>query len=240
MTDFDKSNWSKPEFSKGYRDNADVFIIERRRMLSILQSFYIHFVRDGSPKAVLDLGCGDGIATAAIADAGGIISATLVDGSKDMLAKSGERLVELPDAKYIHASFQNILRESLLEGPYDFIVSSLAIHHLTMEEKAALFSKAYSLLNPEGRFVNIDVVLAPTEALEKWYLALWKEWFDEGKRSLGITGNQFDGIIQQYKDAEENKPDTLNDQLNALRAAGFKDVDCFYKYGIFTMFGGRK
>jgi tRNA (cmo5U34)-methyltransferase len=109
-----------------------------------------------------------------------------------------------------------------------------------MAEKAALFIKVHSLLNPGGHFVNIDVVLAPSETMEQWYLTLWKEWINEKKRSLGITGNQFDGIIQQYKEAEENKPDTLHDQLNALRDAGFKDVDCYYKYGIFTIFGGRK
>lgn len=240
MTEFDKSNWAKPEFSQGYRDNADVFIIERRRILAILQSFYVHFIKDGKGKAVLDLGCGDGIATAAIAEAGGAIAATLVDGSKDMLAKSRERFTGLPDAKYIHASFQEILREGLLEGPYNFIVSSLAIHHLTMEEKAALFNKAYSLLHPGGRFVNIDVILAPSDTLEQWYLSLWKDWIDERKRSLGLTGYQFDGIIQQYKDNKDNKPDTLDSQLDALHRAGFHDVDCYYKYGIFTMFGGIK
>jgi tRNA (cmo5U34)-methyltransferase len=37
-----------------------------------------------------------------------------------------------------------------------------------------------------------------------------------------------------------NKPDTLKNQMDTLREIGFKDVDCFYKYGIFSMFGGRK
>jgi len=240
MTDFDKSNWANPEFSRGYVDNADVFIVERQRMLTVLQSYYGHFVKDDTRKDILDLGCGDGIVTGEIIEAGGPISATLVDGSEDMLSKARERLAGLPDANYIHASFQELLRDNLLEGPYDFIVSSLAIHHLTLDEKTALFKKAHSLVEPGGRFVNIDVVLAPSEPLEQWYLALWKEWIDERKLTLGITGNQFEDIIRQYKNNEDNKPDTLNNQLNALTAAGFKDVDCYYKYGIFTIFGGRK
>ena len=239
-TAFDTSNWANPEFSRGYIDNADVFIVERRRMLTILQSFYVHFVKDGSRKTMLDLGCGDGIVTATIAEAGGPVNATLVDGSEDMVSKARERLTCLPNAKYVHASFQEVLRTNKLEGPYDFIVSSLAIHHLTLDEKTALFKKAHSLLNPGGHFVNIDVVLAPTGTMEQWYLALWKEWIDERKLTLGIEGDQFDGILRQYKDAEENKPDTLDAQLKALTAAGFKDVDCYYKYGIFTIFGGRK
>ena len=88
--------------------------------------------------------------------------------------------------------------------------------------------------------MNIDCILAPTETLEQWYLALWNEWIDEKKKAAGIEGNYFDDIIRRYKDNKDNKPDTLDDQLNALKVIGFRDVDCFYKYGIFVMYGGRK
>ena len=240
MTDFDQSNWAKAEFSRGYIDNADIFIVERKRMLSVLQSFYRHFAKNGARKAILDLGCGDGIVTSAIAGADGSISATLVDGSADMLAKARVRLNGLPDAKYVHASFQELLRKNILEESYDFIVSSLAIHHLSLDEKTALFKKIHSHLHYGGRFINIDVVLAPAEDLEEWYLSLWKDWIDKRKRDLGIMGSQFDDITGQYKNNEDNKPDTLHDQMKALRSSGFKDVDCYYKYGIFTMFGGRR
>jgi len=240
MTEFDKSNWANPEFSRGYRDNADVFIVERRRMLSILQSFYAHFLKDGARKMVLDLGCGDGIVTSNLAEADESFSATLVDGSADMLAKAKERLKGQNDARYIQASFQEMIQKNILEGDFDLIVSSLAIHHLTMEEKASLFGVIYAHLKPGGRFVNIDVVLAPAEDLEEWYLSLWKDWIVETKRSLGIEGDQFESVVDGYKDNRDNKPDTLKDQLTALRSIGFRDVDCYYKYGIFTMFGGRR
>jgi ubiquinone/menaquinone biosynthesis C-methylase UbiE len=79
LTEFKRTNWAKPEFSKGYRDNADIFIVERRGMLSILQSFYAHFVKNGTPRRVLDLGCGDGIAASVIAEIDETVSITLVD-----------------------------------------------------------------------------------------------------------------------------------------------------------------
>jgi tRNA (cmo5U34)-methyltransferase len=44
----------------------------------------------------------------------------------------------------------------------------------------------------------------------------------------------------QYKMRAENRPSSLFDQLQALSKAGFEDVDCFYKYGIFAIFGGTK
>jgi len=240
MTEFSRSNWANPEFSRGYRDNADIFIVERRRMLAILRSFYLHFLKHGTHKTMLDLGCGDGIVTSAIADVGDSISPTLVDGSEDMLMKARERFRGLKTARYVHASFQEMLQQDILDQTFDFIASSLAIHHLTMDEKTALFKKVHTHLNTGGYFVNIDVILAPSESLEQLYLSLWKDWIDEQKTARGITGNQFDDIIQRYKDAKENKPDTLDDQLQALRNIGYQDVDCYCKYGIFTMFGGRK
>ncbi len=240
MTDFDKTNWARPEFSRGYRDNADVFIVERRRMLAILQSFYTYFIKDGKGKELLDLGCGDGIVTAAIADTDPTMSATLVDGSGDMLKTAGERLSGLKNARYVRASFEQILRQDNVGGRYDFIASSLAIHHLALDEKKSLFQYAYDHLKPGGYLVNIDVVLAPSEKLEQWYLFLWRDWIEERQRVLGIKGGQFGEIVERYKDNSDNKPDTLSDQLDALRSIGFKDVDCYYKYGIFTMFGGRR
>ena len=240
MSEFDKSNWANAEFSLGYRDNADVFIVERRRMLAILQSFYVYFVKDESAKTMLDLGCGDGIVTAAIADADPAISATLVDGSADMLKTAGERLGGLKNARYVKTSFQEALRKDIVGGIYDFIASSLAIHHLALDEKKSLLQYAYDHLKPGGYFVNIDVVLAPSGQLEQWYLSLWRNWIEERQRVLGIASGLFDNIVERYKDNRDNKPDTLGDQLDALRSAGFKDVDCYYKYGIFTMFGGRR
>ena len=240
MTEFEKSNWANPEFSQGYRDNADIFIVERRRMLAILQSFYVHFVKDGHHKTMLDLGCGDGIVTAAIADIDPSISATLVDGSSDMLKKAGENLSGLKNARFVLASFEHLLRQDNIGGYYDFIASSLAIHHLALAEKKALIRYAYEHLKPGGRFVNIDVVLAPYDPLEQWYLILWREWIQERKQTLGLEGDQFEDGIEGYKDNKDNKPDTLSSQLDALRSAGFKDVDCYYKYGIFTIFGGKK
>ncbi len=89
-------------------------------------------------------------------------------------------------------------------------------------------------------FVNINVVLSPTENLEKLYLKLWKEWIIEKQTALKLEDN-YDDIICNYKENEHySKLDTLTSQLNALRDIGFKDVDCFYKYGVFTMYGGKK
>lgn len=240
MAGFNKSQWAKAEITQEYRDGADVFIVERRRLLEILKSFYRHFIGNKSENNVLDLGCGDGIVMHELLKTDNQITATLIDGSEDMVNKAKERLKDFKNIQFVQASFQEILEKNIILQNYDFIVSSLAIHHLTMDEKTALFGTIYSHLKIDGYFLNIDVILAPSNTLEQWYLSLWKQWISERKSFFGIEGDRYDDIIRRYKDNTDNKPDTLDAQLNALRDIGFKDIDCFYKYGIFTMYGGRK
>jgi len=240
MTEFDESNWARPEFAQGYRENADIYVLERRRMLSILQSFYLHFLGNDSSKTMLDLGCGDGILTSAIAEVDGAITATLVDGSADMLKKAEERLTGVKNVRFVRAGFEEIMGEERINGKYDLIATSLAIHHLTLDGKKSIFRYAHDHLNSGGYFINIDVVLAPHRTLEQWYASLWRQWIDERTQILRIQHEDFASVVDQYKRNKDNKPDTLEAQLGGLRDAGFSEVDCYYKYGIFAMFGGRK
>ncbi|MGA1864573.1 MAG: class I SAM-dependent methyltransferase [bacterium] len=245
MTEFSKSQWVKSDFAREYRENADIYIMDRDRLLEILGSFYKHFMGNKTGVNLLDLGCGDGIVANKLLRIDGSIEATLVDASEDMLNKAKENLKAFEKIRFIKASFQeiindDILSKDLLNKNFDFIVSSLAIHHLDMNEKMALFKMIFSYLKVDGYFLNIDVVLAPTEPLEEWYLFLWKNWIQEKKKSLGVEGSYYDDVVRRYKDNTDNKPDTLESQLNALKTAGFRDVDCFYKYGIFSMYGGKK
>ena len=239
MKHFSRSRWADPEFSKEYRDNADIFIVERRRLFEIMKSFYRHFLSD-KKNYVLDLGCGDGIITCNLLEVENSITATLIDPSADMLDKARERLQGFSNVNYNQASFQDLVKGNIICRKFNFIVSSMAIHHLTAEEKKKLFEFIHSCLNPGGYFMNIDVVLAPADCLEDWYMQLWKEWMDEKKSALDMEQGLFSDIPARYRENNDNQPDTLDVQLNALRNTGFKEVDCFYKYGIFAVYGGMK
>lgn len=47
-------------------------------------------------------------------------------------------------------------------------------------------------------------------------------------------------IPEKYKESPDDFPDTLDTHLEILKKSGFTDVDCFFKYGIFSLFGGFK
>ncbi|MBI5190712.1 MAG: class I SAM-dependent methyltransferase [Nitrospirae bacterium] len=239
MTDYSTSRWADKAFADGYADRADAIIFERRRLIGVLKSFYSHHYGTKERVHVLDLGCGDGTLTEELAKEFGNVVPTLMDGSEDMLAKAQIRLGECcPGASYECASFQEVLAGDAALPEADFMFSSLAIHHLDKAEKAALFRRIHARLINGGHFVNVDVVLPPP-GVEGWYLKMWREWIDGQRHLLEVPEDSVD-IPSQYKGNTDNKPDSLASQMRALFAAGFRDVDCYYKHGLFAVYGGKK
>ncbi len=53
------------------------------------------------------------------------------------------------------------LLDPLPAGPFDLVVSALAVHHLDGPGKATLFARVAAALRPGGRFVLGDVILPP-------------------------------------------------------------------------------
>lgn len=246
MSKFENSEWAEKKHAKDFMKNADIYVLERQRLLGILRSFYRYFSSSmGSEELikVLDLGCGEGVLTLELLKENDQIKVTLIDGSAEMLKNARENLNNYNNINFIQKTFQELIKdgsgENILKDGFDFIVSSLAIHHLCSEEKKSLFQYIYDHLNSGGFFLNIETVKAPTNELESWYRVIWKEWIQENQIKLDVK-KSFEYLPEQYKNNPDNHPDTLETQLNMLKSIGFKQVDCYYKYGIFTIFGGRK
>jgi len=241
MVEFYDTDWKERDFSLKFCDAADIQVIERRRMLEIVRSFFRHFFRGESLKTALDLGCGDGIVTHNLLLEDETLQATVVDASADMIAQARERLFAYPDTRFITVSFQELIRGNPDLPAFDLVVSSLAIHHITADEKKALFAYIYDHLNDGGFFLVIDTVLPPTPMLEDWYIALWREWIREMQAKQHCPGD-LEALIDSPHQAPAHHAclDTLPFHLSALRAAGFTEVDCIYKYSIFSIFCGMK
>jgi tRNA (cmo5U34)-methyltransferase len=136
---------------------------------------------------LLDLGTGTGETLAAVLARTGAAAAVGVDRSDAMLDAARTRLknfsVELRVAE---------LTNPLPDGPFDLVVSALAIHHLAGPDKAALFARTAGVLRPGGRFVLGDLVIP----------------VDPDDAVTPLT-------------ADHDRPSTLADQLRWLADAGF-------------------
>jgi tRNA (cmo5U34)-methyltransferase len=106
---------------------------------------------------VLDLGTGTGEALLQVLPFHPGARAIGVDEDEAMLAEARFRLIAY-NVRLVEAD----LRDALPPGPFNLVVSVLAIHHLDGPAKSALFAQVAEVLAPGGRFVLGDLVL-PTE-----------------------------------------------------------------------------
>lgn len=238
MSDFQKSRWTDKEFSQNYRDSANIYLPFRHQFIETVKSLYDHFISSKKQIKILDLGCGDGFFIQEFLKSFSPESITLVDGSNEMLEAAKKRLNTVGNINFIQASFQDLFHKDLLDNNFGFIYSSLAIHHLTLQEKKRLYSYIYSLLSPGGCFINYDAIISSSPKIESWYMSLWHQWINNHPNQE--ISRQLLNIPQKYKSNTDNIPDTLDSQIQALTQIGFKEVDCYFKHGIFCLFGGFK
>jgi hypothetical protein len=91
-----------------------------------------------------------------------------------------------------------------------------------------------------GALLVADVVKPTSERSERWQFAMWQDWMNERLAEIGGEVGVHDDLPGAAMAKPENKPSGLIDQLELLQRVGFRDVDCYYKYGVFALFGGTK
>jgi tRNA (cmo5U34)-methyltransferase len=178
-------------------------------------------------RRILDLGAGTGLLGAMVVRAHPDAEVVLLDGAAGMLEEARERLGDR--ASYVVAD----LADALPAGPWDAVVSALAIHHLDGAGKRELLRRVHDALAPGGMFVNAEQVLGPTPALDAVYLDRHRE----DALALGATEDEWAAALDRMS---HDRCDTVEDQLAWLREAGFTDVDSPWRAGRFAVLAARR
>jgi tRNA (cmo5U34)-methyltransferase len=239
MNDFNQTRWADSTFSQEYLASADHYIPDRFHLFHVLRSFYRAFVAHPKGVRVCDLGSGDGVLTDHLLREGTPIEATLVDGSAEMLTAARRRFVERPGVQFIQKSFAELVEDSSALGQFHFIISSFAIHHLGRAERQRLLATAFRHLEPGGCFMNIEATLPNHAGFTEWYYQLWQEWIVRRGQLLGL-GDRFQEVPAKARSNPDNQYSRLAEQLEDLAAAGFREVECHYKNGMFAIYTGRR
>lgn len=193
----------------------------RRRLVPSFDLLYGTAVQalelaDCELRRVLDLGAGTGLLARAVAAANLSSELVLFDGSAAMLDQARVSLGER--ASYIVGD----LHQAPPAGPWDAVVSALAIHHLEHPAKRALFARIHAALSPGGVFVNAEQVRGPSDFLDRVYL----RWQERRARELGASRSEWEGALERM---QVDRNASVEQQLEWLLAAGYTDVDCLFK-----------
>lgn len=179
---------------------------------------------------LLDIGSGHGVLAAAVLDAYPRARAVGLDVSQAMMEVGRERMARFGDRfQYHEGDFADGHLPRDLAGPFDLVVSSRAIHHITPDAKRQLFGDIFQLLTPGGCFMDVDNMRPRDEFLRARYAQV-----DPSRPGYGNRTET------PRPPSGREHPDPVAEQLTFLRDAGFVHVDCFWKRLGRSLIGGFK
>lgn len=198
------------EFSKNYLEDM-VKIVPY--YLQLLDNFTKDIPESFKPKHILDLGCGNGIITSKLLPLFPDAHYTLLDASDKMLELCKAQF-GVQHKTYISSYFQDY---QFKDQQFDMVVAGFSIHHCNAKDKQVLFNKIYQSLTPKGVLVCSDLMVDKYEPSHQVLLEYWKSFVVKHNSDYEI----WDWLMDHYRTYDQ--PDSLNNQLDWLKQAGFTD-----------------
>ena len=194
-----------------------------------------------APVTILDLGAGYGPVSMFILDRYPHATCIAQDGSEPMLNRARKLMVKYGERFKTHLSdlFETNWRPEQF-APFDAVVSSSCLHNLRdFTRISEIYGEVRAHVKPGGVFLNLDLINAPTAALRQRYVSVAAT----RRQCEGTAGVDVEAMVRRggRSPAEGTTgpfPASLDQHLAALKAAGFKDVDCFWKDLRRTLIGG--
>jgi SAM-dependent methyltransferase len=205
------NEWHSPAHAAAYLERADSVPYRSAGETVLIEELPL------TVRRVLDLGSGDGRLLDAVLQARPAASGVALDFSPLMLQQLATRFGPTSRVAVID---HNLDRPLPPLGTFDAVVSSFAIHHLEHERKRELYAEVWALLNPGGVFCNLEHVASASAYGHQRFLD-----------AMGTSPDEED---------PSNKLLDVDTQLSWLRDAGFRDVDCYWKWRELALLIGRK
>ncbi len=205
------TEWQSPAHAAAYLDRADRVPHRSAGENALVDEIPAHVRR------VLDAGSGDGRLLDLVLRARPRASGVALDFSPPMLDRLSVRFHADPKVQIVAHDLDLALPPL---GMFDAVVSSFAIHHLVHERKRELYSEIFAVLNPGGVFCNLEHVASASAYGHARFLD-----------AMGTAPEDED---------PSNKLLDVHTQLGWLRAIGFADVDCYWKWRELALLVGRK
>jgi ubiquinone/menaquinone biosynthesis C-methylase UbiE len=235
------ASWQDPaileQFLQSVRGTVPLAIEQVEMMLQLVAA-----ARGQRLENFLDLGCEQGVLSAALLDEYPNARGWLVDLSDELLRAARQRLHTRPRVDFVKADFGQAAWTGPISAgaPFDAIVSALSIHVLPDIRKRALYAEIFGLLKPDGIFINIEHVASAT----RWTQSVMDDYMIDaifGQAIKAAPGKTRAEVAREYyAQAGTSTPAPLEVQCDWLREIGFENVDCYLKVNELALFGGQR
>lgn len=235
--------WTE-DTSAAFRDLAHYAVPERELQTDTILSLIPE--PEGAALA-MDICCGAGGLTVAMLERFPRLRVRALDGSASMLETT--RSAAGADADRLETAIIDIAETAwrIPPEPLHAVVSSLAIHHLDGPGKQQLFADIHAALKPGGVFVLADLVEPVTSVGRR---VAGDAWDAETRRRALDTDGTLAGY-ERFAAADWNyyrlpgpdpldKPSSVVELLDWLRAAGFMGVDLHWMKAGHVIMSGAK
>jgi tRNA (cmo5U34)-methyltransferase len=182
-------------------------------------------------QSMLEIGCGTGNLSALLHDVYPDAAIRVVDVSAESLDVCRARLSDCSHLVVENADFSQI---DYTPSSFDLIVSSIAIHHLPSAAKRTLFARMHQWLTADGVLCIADQCAGANEQVHSQHIRNWKLI----SKDAGATEQEWDMWMQHQ--ANDDHHDTLEDQIEWLREAGFRHVECIWRYLLWSVIRVQK
>ncbi len=192
----------------------------------------VRYLPEGAGE-VLELGCGTGALTYLLAERYPDARVTAVDAAREMIDLASERLRSTGRSgdrvTFVVSLFEAL---DLPLASYDLIASNMSLHHIV--EKGPYYRRLCEALRPAGFLVLGDELKGGLEQVQTLNSNAWLEF---ARQEGHLSEQEITEIIAHEQ--EFDRYETLVDQVDMLRSAGFSAVDCVWRYLNYAVFVAR-
>jgi SAM-dependent methyltransferase len=186
--------------------------------------------RPGRSCRVIDLGAGTGALSARIAARFPEVSLILLDADPEMLLEAEKRLHGVRERIELR---RGLFGEQLPE--VDAAVASLALHHVhERSAKVATYANIRRALVPGGVLVSSDATVPASPRAKEVLMRRWAA-------HLIANGDSEEQAYARFAQwALEDRYYGIEEELDMLREAGFREVDVRFRTGPMSVLVARK
>ena len=234
--------YDPPERVRTYDADMDIMHPLRHKMIEIALDV-LPFPQAQSLK-VLDLGVGTGAFALQVLERFSNSEVVAIDGSSSMLELAKARLAEHSGrVDYVTSDFRAIPATLLEPDSYDLVISSYALHHLDLEDKASALKSVVSAIKTGGWLLNADLVVAESPDIEERIQEIRVEAVtqraptnDKRFSSPAATRQH----LRDLEEAEQDQPLTLSEDLRVIRESGIENAEVVWREFREAVIGGWK